>query len=66
MILLNVDYKTFTHIIKNMFIGALPMSLIKCNPGSMPENVHNNLILVCLDLDHFDNDAHLTQTLKCC
>ena len=55
--LLNVDYKIFTHIIKNRIVGTLPHLISKAQSGFQSgKSTSDNLILMCLVLDHFDGN----------
>ena len=53
--LLNVDYKIFTHIVKNKFVKALPHLISKAQTGFQAgKSTTDNLILMSLVIDHFD------------
>ena len=55
--LLNVDYKIFTHIIKDRFIKAIPHVVSKAQTGFQAGKcTTDNLILLCLVLEHFQNN----------
>ena len=55
--LLNVDYKMFTHVIKNRLLKAIPSIISKVQSGFQPgKSTSDNLILMCLALEHFHNN----------
>ena len=55
--LLNVDYKLFTHMIKNRLRKAVPTVISKMQSGFQPgKSTSDNLILMCLALEHFYNN----------
>ena len=55
--LLNVDYKIFTHIIKNRIIKTLPSVISKAQSGFQAgRSTCDNLILMCLTLEHFNEN----------
>ena len=54
--LLNVDYKMFTHIIKNRIMKALPSIISDIQSGFQAgKSTSDNLILMCLTLEYFQN-----------
>ena len=62
--LLNVDYKTFTHMIKNRFINAIPTVISRVQPGFQSgKSTSDNLILMCLGLDNFNNNSDVEEGL---
>ena len=55
--LLNVDYKIFTHVIKHRIVETLPHVLSKVQSGFQSgRSTSDNLILMCLVLDHYNNN----------
>ena len=55
--LLNVDYKIFTHVIKNRFVDSLPHVISKVQSGFQSGRcTSDNLVLMCLVLEHFNNN----------
>ena len=55
--LLNVDYKIFTHLIKNRIANTLPYLISNVQSGFQKGKcTSDNLILMCLVLDHFDKN----------
>ena len=57
--LLNVDYKIFTHIIKNRIIQAIPHLVSKVQTGFQAGKcTSDNLILLCLTLENFHNNEN--------
>ena len=55
--LLNVDYKIFTHIIKNRIVVTLPHLISNVQSGFQSgKSTSDNLILMCLVLDHFNKN----------
>ncbi len=55
--LLNVDYKVFAHIIKSRFLRAIPTVISKAQAGFQHgKSTCDNLILMCLTMEHFDNN----------
>ena len=62
--LLNVDYKIFTHTIKNRFINAIPTVISRVQSGFQSgKSTSDNLILMCLVLDHFNNNSDMEEGL---
>ena len=56
--LLNIDYKLFTHVIKNRINKALPYIISEVQTGFQAgRSTSENLILTCLVLEHFNNNA---------
>ena len=54
--LLNVHYKIFTHVIKHRIVETLPHVLSKVQSGFQSgRSTSDNLILMCLVLDHYNN-----------
>ena len=54
--LLNVDYKIFTHVIKNRILKVLPFIISNIQTGFQAgKSTSENLILMCLTLEHFNN-----------
>ena len=54
--LLNVDYKIFTHLIKNITIRSVPYIISKVQSGFQAgKSTCDNLILMYLALEHFNN-----------
>ena len=54
--LLNVDYKIFTHLIKNRIIRSVPYIISKVQSGFQAgKSTCDNLILMYLALEHFNN-----------
>ena len=54
--LLNVDYKIFTHVIKNRILRSLPDIISNAQSGFQAgKSTCDNLILMYLTLEHFDN-----------
>ena len=57
--LLNVDYKIFAHIIKSRLIKSIPVVVSKTQSGFQAgRSTCDNLILMCLTLEHFNNNPH--------
>lgn len=55
--LLNIDYKLFTHVIKNRLRKAVPTIISKMQSGFQPgKSTSDNLILMCMALEHFYNN----------
>ena len=55
--LLNVDYKIFTHVIKNKILKALPSIISEVQSGFQAgKSTTDNLILMCLNLEYFQNN----------
>ena len=55
--LLNVDYKIFTHVIKNRLTKALPCVVNKIQAGFQGgKSSCDNLILMCLVLENYNNN----------
>ena len=55
--LLNTDYKIFTHVIKNRLIKAIPCIISNVQSGFQAgKSSCDNLILLCLTLEHFNNN----------
>ena len=55
--LLSVDYKKFTHIIKNKILKALPSIISEVQSGFQAgKSTSDNLILMCLNLEYFQNN----------
>ena len=55
--LLNVDYKIFDHVIKHRIVETLPHVLSKVQSGFQSgRSTSDNLILMCLVLDHYNNN----------
>ena len=55
--LLNVDYKIFTHVIKNRIVKVLPKILSNVQSGFQAgKSTHDNLILMCLTIKFFNNN----------
>ena len=55
--LLNVDYKIFTHVIKHRIVETLPYVLSKVQSGFQSgRSTSDNLILMCLVLDQYNNN----------
>ena len=55
--LLNVDYKIFTHIIKNKILKALPSIISEVQSGFQAgKSTTDNLILMCLNMEYFQNN----------
>ena len=53
--LLNVDYKIFTHIVKNRIVETLPTLVSNVQSGFQSgKSTQDNLVLMCLVLDHFN------------
>ena len=56
--LLNVDYKIFTHAVKNRIIETLPNLISQAQTGFQAgKSTQDNLILMSLVLEHFENDS---------
>ena len=57
--LLNVDFKIFTHVIKNIILRSLPYNYIISNVQSgfqAEKSTNDNLLLVYLTLEYFDEN----------
>ena len=55
--LLNVDYKVFAHVLKNRITKALPAVISKAQSGFQAgRSTCDNLILMCLTLEHFNEN----------
>ena len=55
--LLNIDYKIFAHIIKNRINKSLPQIISSTQSGFQAgRSTSDNLILICLVLEHFNNN----------
>ena len=55
--LLNVDYKIFSHVVKNRVIDALPHVISQAQTGFQSgKSTLDNLVLMCLVLEHFENN----------
>ena len=55
--LLNIDYKIFTHVIKNRLLTSIPTIISKMQSGFQAgKSTSDNLILMCLALEHFQNN----------
>ena len=53
----NVDYKIFTHIIKNRICDALPSVISKVQSGFQSgKSTQDNIVLMCLVLEHFNRE----------
>ena len=55
--LLNVDYKRFAHVIKNIILLSLPYIISNVQSGFQAgKSTNDNLLLVCLTLEYFDEN----------
>ena len=56
--LLNVDYKIFTHVIKNRLVKTLPTIISNVQSGFQAgKSTCDNLILMCLTLDFYQENS---------
>ena len=54
--MLNVDYKIFTHVIKNRILRSLPYVISSAQSGFQAgKSNSDNLILMCLTLEQFNS-----------
>ena len=55
--LLNVDYKIFTHVIKNIILRSLPYIISNVQSGVQAgKSTNDNLLLMYLTLEYFDEN----------
>ena len=55
--LLNVDYKIFTHVIKNIILRSLPYIISNVQSGFQAgKSTNDNLLLMYLTLEYFDEN----------
>ena len=57
--LLNVDYKIFTHAVKNRIIETLPHLISQAQTGFQSgKSTHDNLILMSMVLEHYEKNNY--------